>query len=170
LTISDLGALGSFLAAIAVFITLIYLARQVKQGNVFARYQARQAMMEQDLITLQLQIANPDISLTFLSERPSEESVMKLHLFLTHIMRQREWEWFQYRDGIIDESVYQTYYEVIGIFLGTPRTLAWWKDVGRAGMNPDFVKDVDRLLEKRGQTEYWEKVGEVLEQVSGGAS
>ena len=29
---------------------------------------------------------------------------MKLHLFLTHIMRQREWEWFQFRDGIIDES------------------------------------------------------------------
>ena len=170
MTISDLGALGSFLAAIAVFITLIYLARQVRQGNVLARYQARQAMMEQDLTTLQLQISNPDIPLTYLSDSPSEEEVVKLHLFLTHIMRQREWEWFQYRDGIIDESVYQTYHEVIGIFLGTPRTLAWWKSVGRAGMNREFVSDVDMLLERRGQTVYWEQVGEFRQQVGGGTA
>lgn len=116
--------------------------------------------MEQDLITLQLQIANPDIPLTFSDASPSAEDVMKLHLFLTHIMRQREWEWFQFRDGIIDEGVYQTYHEVIGIFLGTPRTLAWWKSVGRAGMNADFVSDVDMLLEKRGQTNYWDQVSE----------
>ena len=33
MTINELGSIGSFLAAIAVFITLIYLSRQVKQGE-----------------------------------------------------------------------------------------------------------------------------------------
>lgn len=160
MTISDLGALGSFFAAIAVFITLIYLSRQVKQGNLLARYQARQAMMEQDLTDLKIQIENPDIPLIFTNENPSREELMKVHLFLTHLMRQREWEWFQYKDGIIDENVYKTYHEVIAIFLATPITRAWWNGVGRMAMNPDFAKDVDTLLSDRGLTNYWEKAQE----------
>jgi hypothetical protein len=71
---------------------------------------------------------------------------------------------------MIDEGVCQTYHEVVGIFLGTPRTLAWWKGVGRAGMNPEFVSNVDMLLEKRGQTGYWEQVGKFRQQASGGAA
>jgi hypothetical protein len=148
------------LAAIAVFITLVYLARQVKQGNVLARYQARQAMMEQDLATLQLQIENVGIPLVFTNENASREDLMKLHLFLTRILRQREWEWFQYRDGIIDEGVYKTYHEVIAIFLATPVTQNWWNTIGRMGMNPGFVEDVDALLSDRGHTEYWERARE----------
>ena len=155
MTISDLGSIGSFLAAIAVFITLIYLSRQVRQGNILARYQARQAMMEQDLTTLQLQMADLDIPSAFMSENPSREENLKMHLFLTHLMRQREWEWAQYKDGIIDHDVYQTYHEVIAIFLGTPRTREWWQGVGRSGMNPEFADEVDTLLADRGLSDYW---------------
>jgi len=158
LTLGDLGALGSFLAAIAVFITLIYLARQVRQGNILARYQARQAMMEQDLTSLQLQIANLDIPSAYTKQKPSQEEMLRLHLFLTHLMRQREWEWSQFKDGIIDRDVYKTYHEVIAIFLGTPKTLDWWQGVGRAGINPEFAAEVDMLLSDRGLTDYWNQV------------
>ena len=162
MTISDLGALGSFLAAIAVFITLIYLARQVKQGNILARYQARQSMMEQDISTLRIQASNPDITASFIKENPSEEDLLILHPFITSIMRQREWEWFQYKDGVIDEDVYRTYHEVIAIFLGTPNTRRWWKIVGRTGLNPEFVKDVDKLLANRELTNYWGRVKDFI--------
>jgi len=160
MTIGDLGAIGSFLAAIAVFITLVYLSRQVKQGNLLARYQARQAMMEQDLTDLRLQIENPDIPLIFTNENPTREELMKVHLFLTHLMRQREWEWNQFKDNIIDEDVYKTYHEVIIIFLATPITRKWWNVVGRMGMNPDFAKEVDTLLSNSELTNYWEKARE----------
>ena len=157
MTMSDLGAFGSFLAAIAVFVTLLYLARQVRQGNVFARYQVRQAMMEQDLSSLKLQIEHVDIPLNFTNENPGREELMRLHLFLTHIMRQREWEWFQFKDGLIDESVYKTYHEVIAIFLATPLTRDWWEAVGRSGMTEEFASDVDSLLSQRQSTDYWER-------------
>jgi hypothetical protein len=65
MTISDLGALGSFLASIAVFVTLVYLARQVHQGNTVNRMQSRESMMNQDLVTLQLQLADRDITRSF---------------------------------------------------------------------------------------------------------
>jgi hypothetical protein len=108
MTISDLGSIGSLLAAIAVFVTLIYLSRQVRQGNLFAKSQARQRMVEQ-----------------------------------------AQWEWFQYKDGIIDEGVYRAYHDVIGLHLGIPRTRRWWKTVGRIGFNPVFVAEVDALLAGR---------------------
>jgi hypothetical protein len=61
-------------------------------------------------------------------------------------MRQREWEWFQHRDAVIDASVLKTYHEVIGIHLGTPLSREWWNTIGRAGLNQDFVAAVDEQL------------------------
>lgn len=164
MTLSDLGALGSFLASIAVFITLIYLARQVRQGNMFARYQAREAMREHDLKSLEIQIDHPEITSVFLKEKPTQEELLKLHLFLVTILREREWEWNQYRDGIIDEAVYRTYHEVIALFLCTPRTRLWWETVGRTGINPEFATEVDSLLAGREPTEYWSQVTKFITQ------
>ena len=47
MTISDLGSTANLLAALGVLVTLIYLSRQVKQGNLLAKSQARQRMVEQ---------------------------------------------------------------------------------------------------------------------------
>lgn len=162
MTIADLGALGSFLAAIAVFITLIYLSRQVRQGNILARYQARQNMMEKDLETLNTQISNLDITRAFMKENPTEEELFKLSLFLTIMVRQREWEWFQYNDGVIDEDVYRTYHELIAIMFGTPTTRKWWETVGRMGVDPRFVATVDELLANREFTSYWDNVKDFI--------
>ena len=38
-------------------------------------------------------------------------------------MRQREWEWFQFKDGVIDRAVYCAYHEVIALHLGGSRTI-----------------------------------------------
>ena len=158
MTLEQYAYLADIAGVILIIASLVYVARQLRQSNLMARYQVRQEMLEQDLMDLQIEIANPDISFSFSNENPSKEELMKLHLFLTHMMRQREWEWFQVKDGIIDDDVYKTYHEVIGIILGTPRTLAWWNGVGRMGMNADFVADVDDLLSKRGLTSYWDEL------------
>ncbi len=42
MTLTELGALGEFIAAVAVLITLVYLTLQVQQGNALARSQTRQ--------------------------------------------------------------------------------------------------------------------------------
>jgi hypothetical protein len=47
MTLSDVGTITNLLSAIAVLGTLIYLSRQVKQGNLLAKAQARQRMVEQ---------------------------------------------------------------------------------------------------------------------------
>ena len=46
MTLNDISSVANLLAAIGVLITLIYLSRQVRQGNMLAKYQARQRMVE----------------------------------------------------------------------------------------------------------------------------
>jgi hypothetical protein len=47
MSIADLSALAEMIAAVAVVITLVYLARQIQQANTLARAQTRQIMVEQ---------------------------------------------------------------------------------------------------------------------------
>jgi hypothetical protein len=154
-TINDLGALGSFFASIAVFITLVYLARQVHQGNILHRMQSRESLMNQDVLTLQLQLADLDISKSFYKEVLNEDDLLKQHLFLTLFLRQREWEWLLHKDGVLPKEVYETYLEVFPIFLGTERTRKWWNSLGKAALNRDFSAEIDKLLEDRPLTSYW---------------
>jgi len=156
MTINDLGALGSFLAAIAVFVTLVYLSKQVKQGNILAKLQVQQSMMEHDIAGLNKLASDPELLKAFRSNNPSKEELINLHYFLTLSMRQREWEWLQYKDGVIEEKVYKTYHEVISIHLGTQKTREWWFSIGRLGIDPEFVDVVDLLLSQKELTTYFD--------------
>ena len=147
MSIQDLGSIGELIAAVAVLITLVYLSVQVRQGNLLAKSQARQRMVEHAQSELFAQINDPSITYAAVKDGPlTEEEQAKLSLFLTAFMRQREWEWFQYQDGVIDREVYQAYHEVIGIFLSPQRTRKWWNSIGRFAFNQSFVEDVDTML------------------------
>ena len=163
MSISDLGALGSFFAAIAVFVTLIYLARQVRQGNMVHRMQSRESLMNQDLVAIQLQLADLDLTKVFFKENPTRDDLLKLQLFLVHFLRQREWEWLLHKDGILPDDVYRTYVDVIHLFFSSERTKNWWNFVGKTAINSDFADEIDRIIESRPPTDYWHRVAEFLE-------
>jgi hypothetical protein len=149
------GAIAQLFGDVVVAITLIYLAAQVRQGNRVARLQVRQRMIEQTERELYAQMADPAITYANVkSSSLSEEEQVKLALFLIAFMRQREWEWFQLRDGSIGADVYEAYQQVIAIHLGTQRGRKWWKVIGRYAFNPEFVATVDGLLAKTADSTY----------------
>jgi len=159
MTISDLGSIANLLSAIAVLATLIYLARQVKQGNMLARSQARQRMVEQANAELYAWKDDPALRESFAKPTPlCREEQGKMHYFLLGAMRAREWEWFQFRDGVIEKEVYCAYHEVIALHLGVPRTRRWWGTVGRIGFNPEFVTEVDAFLADKPFLTYFEDI------------
>jgi len=156
MTLSDFATIGDLVSSAAVVATLIFLALQVKQANLLARSQARQRMVEHAQAELYVWMDNPDLRQSYLpTSKLSEEMQSKLHFFLTGAMRQREWEWFQFRDGVIKKDVYQAYHEVIALHLGIPRTRKWWATVGRIGFDPTFVAEVDSLLAAKPLVNYF---------------
>src|SRR5690242_5590160 len=157
MTLSDVGTIANLLSAIAVLGTLIYLSRQVKQGNLLAKSHARQRMVEQTNDELYLLAKDADLRECFVKPTElSREEQGKLHFFLIAAMRQREWEWFQHRDRVIGESVAKAYFGIIALHLGTARTRHWWATIGRVGFNPEFVAEVDQLIADRPPTTYFE--------------
>ena len=141
------SAVSQIVGVIVVVVTLIYLAAQVRQGNVFARLQARQRMIEQAESELYAQMADPSITHANVKEGAlSEDEQAKLSLFLISFLRQREWEWFLHQEGVIDSSVFHAYREVIAIHLGTPRGRRWWERLGRRAFDPGFVDQVNQVL------------------------
>ena len=144
-----ISAIAQILGVIVVVLSLVYLAAEVRQGNLFARSQARQRMIEQLEREVYTQMADPSITYANIKDGPlTEEEQAKLSYFLIAFMRQREWEWFQYHDGVIDEDVYRAYHDVIAIHLGTPRARKWWKVIGHHAFNTEFAAEVDELLAK----------------------
>jgi hypothetical protein len=157
MTLNDISSVANLLAAVGVLITLIYLSRQVRQGNMLAKYQARQRMVEQAQAELYRWQDSPRLRDSFVKDSPlSAVEQEEIHYFLLAAMRQREWEWFQFKDGVIKKPVYETYHEVIALHLGVPRTRRWWRAVGRIGFDANFVAEVDAFLEKRPTTNYFE--------------
>src|SRR5262245_39469429 len=130
MTLADLGSIANLLAAVGVLVTLVYLARQVRQGNMLAKAQARQRMVEQTCEELYVWKNDPALRKCFTKdEELTEEEHGVLHYFLLAAMRQREWEWLQFKDGIIKRDVYAAYHEVVALHLGIKRTRRWWHTV-----------------------------------------
>ncbi len=159
MSISDIGSIANIFSAFAVLATLIYLSRQVRQGNMQARSQGRQRMIEQATLELYQWMGDTELRECFAQAAPlSREQQGKMHYFLLSAMRQRETEWFMFRDGAMAEDVYRAYHEVVGLHLGTPRTRRWWRTVGHIGFDPTFVAEVDRRLEGSPLVSYFEDI------------
>jgi hypothetical protein len=159
MSLNDISSIANLIAAIGVLITLIYLARQVRQANLLAKFQVRQHMAEQAQSELYRWASDPSLRNSFVTANElsaAEQEVV--HYFLLAAMRQREWEWFQYKDGVIKKDVYEAYHGVIALHLGIERTRRWWRTVGRVGFDAAFVADVDALLAKHPITTYFEEI------------
>ena len=158
MTLTELGALGEFVAAVAVLITLVYLTVQVRQGNALARSQTLQRMVEQAERELYRVVEDPAIFKCFLKDDPlTEEEKIKLTCWLLASLRQREYEWFQYRDGNIDRQVWEAYQRVMLSLLTTARTREWWGSFLSTTFDPAFVAEVDQLIENSPPTDFFER-------------
>lgn len=142
--------------AVAVVASLIYLALQVRHANVLSRAQTRQSMMELTQEQLLLQVTDPAIWLGVFSKTPhSLEEKVKVNMWLTLFMRQREYEWLTYKEGIMDAKMFHAYAGVISVILGTERNRRWWalrREVKE--FDPAFMDYVDDLLARTPLTNY----------------
>ena len=121
MTLNDISSIANLLAAIGVLITLIYLSRQVRQGNMLTKFQTRQRMIEQAQQELYHWGSAPSLRASFVKKEPlSAIEQEEVHYFLLAAMRQREWEWFQFSDRVIGKDIYQAYHGVIALHLGIP--------------------------------------------------
>lgn len=137
----------SLIANVAVVGGIIFLAIEIQQNNVLLRSESRQALLSNDHTSLVADLEHLDVikKLAFQEELSTDEQLRLSFVFLIDL-RNREFEYAQYVNGLLDEPTWQSYRNVILINHASGRGRIWWEKVGRKIVGPDFGKMVDELL------------------------
>lgn len=170
MSIDKLVAIAELIAAIAVVISLLYLATQVRQSNKLARAQTRERMTNQAAEEVYKGfIEEPGILRSLYKSEPlNEEEWIRLSGWLLAAMRQREYEFFQMKDGNIEKEAWDAYRGLITIHLGSDRTRKWWDSWGKVPFDPSFCAMVTELLDDQARPVYFEELQRVIEDADAG--
>jgi len=141
------GAISEIIGALAVVITLAYVAVQIRQNNDLLRSESRQVLVSNDVTSLKAGMELADVFAKFISERElSAEEQLRMSFMFALDLRNREFEYFQYKNGLLDEETWLAYRHVILINHSTELGRKWWDKVGRGIVDPKFAKLIDDLL------------------------
>jgi hypothetical protein len=160
MTMTTLAAWSQIAASVAVLLTLVYLTIQVRQAAALMRAESRQALMvytQQEIFKV---IDRPDIQLSLADpHEPAPEAKVRLSNWLNAVMRAREHEWLQFKNGVLDADTWNSYKQVIPtILLGNRRARDWWATFGPGQFHPDFCRVVDNLIQDKPYSDYLTKV------------
>ena len=158
MSIEKLVAIAELVAAIAVVVSLLYLAAQVRQSNQLARAQTRERMTNQagDEVYKGF-IDEPEIVQSlYKADALTETEWIRLSGWLLAAMRQREYEFFQMKSGNIEKEVWMAYRGLITIHLGSDRTRKWWDTWGKVPFDRGFCDMVSELLDEQAKPHYFD--------------
>ena len=140
------SAIADILSSVAIVITLVYLALQTQQNSAALLASTRHQMLSSDLQINSDAINNPSISVSMWKADLTIEEKVQLQYWLIDLVRSREHQWFQFRDGLLDESLWQSYLAGLSATLSTPRTRVWWENVRYEWFDREFADVVSDFL------------------------
>ena len=142
-----IGATGEIVGALAVVVTLFYLAQQIRHNTRMAR-----AEMTKDLYlasrTAIMDIASSDrLSEIWADIRPfADDAAARRHTFYQSFFRLYELQFNLEKQGLVDESVAVSYVLVIRMWAKTRHFDAYWAGA-RDEFHEDFAGYVDQQIE-----------------------
>jgi len=120
-----ISAVSETVSSIAVIISLIYLAQQIRHSNKLSQSQTRTDLRQQAGTEVESLIQHPDIWLMFWKEELTDLERSRLHSFMLRALRFREYIWRQHKLGLLDKDTFETYILVVTQQLSSKRTRDW---------------------------------------------
>ena len=142
-----LSALAELVSAVAILVTLGYLAIQTRQNTAAVQASVRQSMIADDRELLFQQMAFPHVAPGEYNRDLTAEEEVQVISWLIAFIRVRESHWLQYQNGVVDEATWATYRAPLAIILSQPMSRLYWDTQSEAGQfDPGFVRDVNGFL------------------------
>ena len=151
MTIFELGALGEFVGSLAVIVTLMYLAAQIRHNTSGLRSATLSAISERQQFELRW---SSDIREAF-SKSVSDpasltaEETWSLTEWHNAAFLARQNEYLHYRQGLIEEEIWLQSERIIGFILGTDWAMGWWDRIGKQTFSPEFTKLMDKIIREK---------------------
>jgi hypothetical protein len=153
MSIAELGSLGEFIAAVAVLITLVYVALQIKQTQIAISANTHQALNDISIhlyttLASNAQLAEIIDKTNSVEARLSRAEVHQVNAFWTAMIRNAENMHYQFEVGLLEEERIQAS-AVILRRLGLTNTYFQhlWKNL-RPALRTDFVDWMEALLKR----------------------
>lgn len=148
--LEKMSAVAEIVSSVAIVVTLIYLAVQTQQTNSALAANSRAALMSADIDLVSVWAADPRLagiaggSLPFADIAPEEQT--QHVLLMAGFVRVREFAWFQYRDGLLDERAWTGYLSTLLTTVSNNEgsRLAW--EAYEPMLDRDFVAYVNEQL------------------------
>ena len=142
-----IGAIAEVLGAVAVIVTLVYFALQIRQSNRLAEAESQRELMKLDVFTPL--VTDPVLTSEFracLNRYEEQDSDVKTRFFflMTAWHLQMESVFRMNEKGLIAELSYKGYLTWYNSLLSTPGGAAFWKEVSPAHA-PDLVEALEAL-------------------------
>jgi hypothetical protein len=144
--LEKLAAIAEIVSSIAIVLTLAYLAIQTGQSTNALYANSRATTMMAD-VTLQMgMLEYPELtSRMVVSPVAAADGPVGASNLLITFLRIREFAWFQYQSGILDESAFSSYMAPVpGVLLSELGQL-YWPNL-KSGFDPEFAARVDSML------------------------
>ena len=142
------SAIAEILSAIAIVVTLAYLAIQTRQNATAIQASVRQAMLTDDWELIRAQIEFPILFISRAGEaQMTDEELVRLNSYLVGFVRTQENRWLQYQNGVIDERTWGTYAAAIPSIFSSDFVRSWFRNrAARGEFDADFVAMVSEVL------------------------
>ena len=149
-TLQALGNLGEFVGALAVVISLIYLARQMMQNTTSVRAASFNAMVQNSIRLLEHAFRDSEFA-TFLerAERDPDSltpmETVRWNSYMTAVYRHFGNLVYQYRVGALDRQMWEAYQHTLKEHLRTPSWGDWYR-VHSVVFSEALTRQVEGLL------------------------
>lgn len=151
MSLSDLAAVGSLISGIAVFLSFIFLALQLRQANRNQRSLMQQARTARNVEIL-LKMADPDTSEVLAQANTNcaamnDARIWSFYGFGAAVFWSYEDCFMQFRAKTLDPSSWASDVATLERLVAYPPYRAVWK-MARDGMGGDYRDYVDSLMDK----------------------
>lgn len=132
MTLEELANLGEFVSSLAVLISLVYLAIQIKKSTETARTSTYQSIVSDFGAANQMLASSPELSGIYMealenydSLEPKDRARISQMFYMT--FRYFENMFYQYRKGYLEEDVWTGWARLMVTYFHRPGFQAWWR-------------------------------------------
>jgi hypothetical protein len=152
MSLSDIATIAGVVSSIAVLISLIYLALQVRQSRLHTAAQISQARVHSGMQQQELYIVDPAVAELFMRGIQGDPDMspvdgFRLHFLFTNTFMMSEDDFRQYKAGLISAERHDGFVKRLSRGLQSPGYRAAWA-VQRDGFEPDFQAYMDSLVQR----------------------
>jgi hypothetical protein len=126
--LEKISAVAELVSAIAIVVTLGYLALEMGQNTRSVQASVRQAMLAEDRELVFKQMEYPFVSPYLYGTRElTDEEKIQLSAWLIVFLRGRENHWLQFQSGVIDQTTWEAYRAPLRTVLLKEPAKSFWR-------------------------------------------